>query len=270
MLLTLSISAIMLSSCASKKFKDIAYLKPDFANDSLRLNVFEPRNSNNVKPVVLFVHGGNWNAGNKNTYGFLGRNFAKKDIVTVIPSYTLSPMANFDTMAEQIVEALKWTKTNISKYGGDSSQIYLMGHSAGGHLIALISTNPKYLDTTENIQGVILNDAAGLDMYSYLQNFPPTTENNYKTTWTTDENKWKQASPVYFLSEASPEFLIYVGTKTYPSITRQNATFLDTLKEFQPNVTPIYLNKKHVPMMTQYFWPWSDRYDEIVNFIESD
>ncbi len=189
-------------------------------------------------------------------------------MVTVIPSYTLSPNANFDTMAMQIAEALQWTIDNIKTYGGNPEAIYLMGHSAGGHLIALISTNPKYVEDKSVIKGIILNDAAGLDMKSYLENYPPTTENNYKTTWTTDESKWKQASPVYFLSEDSPDFMIYVGLKTYPSITRQNKTFLEELNKFQPEVEPIYLNKKHVPMMTQYFWPWSGRYDEIVGFIK--
>ena len=280
--IVLLLALILTSSCASKKIKEIGYLKtespnnaenPENAADSLRLNVFQPRkskSSKSLKPVIIFVHGGNWNSGNKNTYGFLGRNFAKNDLVTVIPSYTLSPNANFDTMATQIAEALQWVANNIETYGGNPEAIYLMGHSAGGHLIALISTHPKYVAEKSIIKGVILNDAAGLDMYSYLQKYPPTTENNYMTTWTKDQSKWKQASPVYFLSEASPDFMIYVGLKTYPSITRQNKTFLEELNKFQPEVEPIYLNKKHVPMMTQYFWPWSGRYDEIMGFIKKE
>ena len=182
--IVLLLALILTSSCASKKIKDIGYLKNETQNkqdnsgiitDSLKLNVFQPRKSKSSKslnPVIIFVHGGNWNAGNKNTYGFLGRNFAKNDVVTVIPSYTLSPNANFDTMASQIAEALKWTIDNIKTYGGNPEEIYLMGHSAGGHFIALISTNPKYVEDKSVIKGVILNDAAGLDMKSYLENYP--------------------------------------------------------------------------------------------------
>ena len=270
--LILSILSLVISGCASRKIKNLTYLS-DEANISVNtplLNVFQPRKSSKqLYPVVIFVHGGNWNAGNKEIYGFLGRNFAKKDVVTVIPDYTLSPGANYDTMAKQMVEAVKWTKEHIADYGGDLNQIFLMGHSAGGHLITLIATNPKYLEDVGAIKGIILNDAAGLDMKSYLENYPPTSENNYDVTWTKDPVLWKDASPVYFLNAETPSFLIYIGDKTYPSITRQNATFLNALHKFQPNVKPIHLNKKHVPMMSQYFFPWSRRYGEIIDFIKN-
>lgn len=259
---------VIFTSCASKKFKDITYLEKEMTEDVLKLNIFQPRNKKAEKlPVVIFVHGGYWTEGDKDIYGFLGRNFSKNDVVTVIPSYTLSPKANYDTMAQEIANALEWTINNIADYKGDPEQIYLMGHSAGGHLIALISTNPKYLENREAIKGVILNDAAGLDMFTYLQNNPPTTEYNYITTWTKSPEEWKNASPLYFLDEKSPPFLIYVGEKTYPSIIKQNAVFVEKLHEFQPDVQPIFIDKKHVPMMSQYFFPWTNRYDEIMEFI---
>jgi arylformamidase len=259
---------IIFSSCASKKFKDITYLEKENIEKTLKLNIFQPRDKTAGKlPVVLFVHGGYWTEGDKNIYGFLGRNFSKNGVVTVIPSYTLSPKANYDTMAFEIAKALEWTANNIKDYNGDPEQIYLMGHSAGGHLIALISTNPKYLENTKVIKGVILNDAAGLDMYTYLQNNPPTMAYNYKTTWTTDPKEWKNASPLYFVDEKSPRFLIYVGERTYSSIIRQNLVFVEKLNEFQPEVHLIFLDKKHVPMMSHYLFPWTKRYDEILEFI---
>ena len=268
--IVLILATLFCFSCASKKIKDITYLKNASGENSLQLNVFKPRKSDAKKrAVVIFVHGGYWSEGDKDIYGFLGRNFAKKSIVTVIPSYTLSPNGNYDTMAKDVVEAIKWTEENIETYGGDPEQIYLMGHSAGGHLIALVTTNPKYSNNTKTIKGVILNDAAGLDMFSYLQKNPPTTEYHYKTTWTENPELWKDASPFYFMSEDMPPFLIYVGNKTYPSIITQNATFLEKLHKYQPDTELIYLDKKHVPMMSQFFWPWNDRYDEFSAFIST-
>lgn len=262
---------ICCSSCASQKFEDISYLQKENTKDTLKLNVFQPRDKNAKQlPVVIFVHGGYWTEGDKDTYGFLGRNFSKNNVVTVIPSYTLSPKANYDTMATEIAKALEWTVNNIENYKGDPKQIYLMGHSAGGHLIALISTNPKYLKNTKAIKGVILNDAAGLDMYTYLQNNPPTTKHNFTTTWTKDPEQWKAASPLYFVDKNTPPFLIYIGEQTYPSIKKQNTVFIEKLNTFQPNVTPIYLDKKHVPMMSQYFFPWTKRYDEIRLFMNGN
>jgi len=263
------ICIFLLTSCASRKTGDISYLENSLAlvESFPELNVFQPRKSKN-NPVVIFIHGGYWDEGNKGIYSFLGRNFAKKDIVTVIPDYTLSPDGNYDTMTKEVIAAVKWTYDNIEKYNGNPDQIFLMGHSAGGHLIALAGTNPKYLQNTDLIKGIILNDAAALDMYSYLKENPPTKDHHYDVTWTEEEENWKDASPIYFLSEKAPPFLIYVGTKSYPSIISQNEDFVKELNKYQPKVEINFLNKKHVPMMRQFFFGWNKHYGEIGEFVE--
>lgn len=261
----------LVSSCASRKISNISYLKKSEAliTSFPELNVFQTQTSEK-SPVVIFIHGGYWTSGNKNIYGFLGRNFGKKKIVTVIPNYTLSPNGNYDTMAKEVAAAIQWTSDNIEKYNGNPDQIFLMGHSAGGHLIALVGTNSKYLKNTDMIKGIILNDAAGLDMNSYLKKYPPTKKHNYDVTWTKNEDNWKDASPIYSLSKKAPPFLMFTGIKTYPSIISQNKAFVQKLKTFQPNVKINFLNKKHVPMMRQFLFPWNKNYKEIIKFIAAN
>jgi acetyl esterase/lipase len=261
--------AFLLTNCASKKISDISYLKSSkaFLESFPELNVFKTRKSKN-NPVVIFIHGGYWNEGNKDIYGFLGRNFAKKGIVTVIPNYTLSPDGSYDTMAKEVAAAIKWTYENIEKYNGNPDQIFLMGHSAGGHLIALVGTNRKYLENTNLLKGIILNDAAGLDMNSFLKKYPPTTNHNYDVTWTKNPENWKDASPIYFLSEKTPPIFMITGSKTYPSIISQNKDFVEKLNKFQPSVKINYQSKKHIPMMSQFIFPWNNNYKEILKFIE--
>ena len=259
----------LLTNCASKKITDIQYVNESKAlvENLPKLNVFKTRKSKN-NPVVIFIHGGYWTEGRKGIYGFLGRNFAKKDVVTVIPNYTLSPNGNYDTMAKEVVAAIKWTQKNISKYNGNPQEIFLMGHSAGGHLIALVGTNPKYLKNTDVIKGIILNDAAGLDMNSYLEKNPPTEQYNYDVTWTKKPENWIDASPIYFLSEKTPPIFMITGSKTYPSIVSQNKDFVNKLNKFQPSVKINYQDKKHIPMMSQFFFSWNDNYKNIIDFIE--
>jgi arylformamidase len=268
----LLISSIMLlTSCASKKYKNVAYLK-DTSNkeEEPTLNIFVPRDSKFTNnQVIIFVHGGNWNSGDKKLYGFIGRTFAKKGITTVIAGYTLSPKANYDTMAKEIAAAVNWTKNNISNYNGNPDEIFLTGHSAGGHLIALIATNPKYLENKNSIKGIILNDAAGLDMKHYLEENPPTNEDDYLATWSNTPKEWEAASPIYFLDKETPKMMIYLGSKTYESIKVGNERFLKKLHQYQPNVEPIILNKKHIPMVLQYIFPWSKRYKEITAFMKN-
>ena len=270
-LILLLMTAFLSFNCSSKKITDVSYLKSSevSTSDNPKLNVFVPRKSIVDKvPVLIFIHGGNWNSGRKGIYDLLGRNFASKGIITVIPGYTLSPNANYDLMAEQLAEAIKWVKNNIDKYGGDPNQVFVSGHSAGGHLGALAVMNPKYNIDPKSISGIILNDAAGLDMNYYLEENPPTEKDNYLATWTSNPEKWKEASPIYFLNKNTPPFLIYVGDKTYNSIKVANSRFLSALNPFQPNVTPIRLYKRHAPMVLQYFNPWSDRFDETIEFIK--
>ena len=266
------LSGFLFVGCVSKKFTDVSYLKVSTVatvESTPKLNVFVPRNSKSKRlPVLIFVHGGNWNSGRKGTYDLLGRNFARKGVITVIPDYTLSPNANYDGMAQEVAQAIQWTKNNIIKYNGNPNSIYVTGHSAGGHLVALAVMNPKYGIDSAAISGIILNDAAGLDMKKYLEETPPTATEDYIATWTTIPAKWKDASPIYFLNKNTPPFLIYIGDKTYSSIKVGNNRFLSALHSFQPQVTPIALNKKHIPMVLQYFWPWSDRFKEITNFMK--
>jgi acetyl esterase/lipase len=266
------INTLFIGSCVSKKITDASYLVSSKENTiaAPKMNIFIPRNSK-VKqlPVLIFVHGGYWNSGRKGTYDLLGRNFARKGVVTVIPDYTLSPNTDYDGMAKQIAAVIQWTKDSISKYKGNPNAVFVTGHSAGGHLGALAVMNPKYGIDPKSISGIILNDAAGLDMKHYLEENPPTAEHNYISTWSSSPATWQNASPIYFLDKNTPPFLIYVGDKTYNSIKITNKRFLEALHPYQPEVKVIPLDKKHVPMVTQYFYPWSDRFDEVIDFMKS-
>ncbi len=259
-------------SCGVQKTKNVSYLETSLNIDSQpSLNIFSPKKAKYQNtPVLIFVHGGNWNSGNKELYNFYGNNFAKKGITTVVVGYTLSPNANYKGMTTEVAEAIKWTQQNISKYKGNPEQLFLTGHSAGAHLVTLATMDPQYGIDPASISGIILNDGAGLDMHNYLKIYPPTTNNDYLATWTNNPENWKEASPIFYVSETTPEIMMYVGKKTYPSITVANKRFLEALKPFQPNLDPIFLNKKHIPMMTQFLWPWNNRYQEIIDFMNNN
>ncbi|HEY0655500.1 MAG TPA: alpha/beta hydrolase, partial [Chryseosolibacter sp.] len=118
------------------------------------------------------------------------------------------------------------------------------------------------------IKGAILIDAAGLDMYGYLMEDKKPEGHSYLKTFTTNPAEWKKASPLYYLQENMPPFLIYKGEKTYSSIEKSHAKFIRALPDYSGKFTYHELKrKKHVPMITQFFWTWSHRYDEIVSFM---
>jgi acetyl esterase/lipase len=276
LLIVFAAALLTLSGCAftgSKAHKNITYAKASGRIPDQQLNIFEPDKPKGPKDVLIFIHGGNWNSGKKSQYSLIGRNWTKKNIVSVMIDYPLSPLATYKEMAEYTARSVKWVKDNIQNYGGNPDRIFISGHSAGGHLAALISLDNQYFDklAIENpIKGLILIDAAGLDMYGYLLDEHLQQGHTYLKTFTADQKTWKEASPLYHLHKGMPPMTIFRGEKTYPSILSSNEKFIRALQEFAPGTSyEILEGKKHIPMITQFFNPWNKRYNQIHNFMES-
>ncbi len=89
-------------------------------------------------PVMLFIHGGYWRAFDKADQSFLAASFVADGAMVVVPNYELCPAVTIDTIALQLVEAVRWIVQNAELYGGDPGRIVLVGHSAGAHLAAML------------------------------------------------------------------------------------------------------------------------------------
>jgi arylformamidase len=89
-------------------------------------------------PVVVFIHGGYWRSLDKSDHSFIAPAFTNQGACVVVPNYALCPAVTIPQIVMQMVKALAWTYRNASKYGGDPSRITVIGHSAGGHLAAML------------------------------------------------------------------------------------------------------------------------------------
>lgn len=236
------------------------------------LNIYHKKAAINNQDVIIFIHGGSWSSGKKETYWWLGRNLAKKNIVTAVINYPLAPSVTYKEMAAASAQAVKWVRDSIAKYGGNPNRIFLMGHSAGGHLAELINADPQYfkaLRMPNPIKGVILNDAFGLDMNQYLTE---AEKDNYYTdfirTFSSDSKTWQIGSPLFYVQEIDNPHLIFYGTKTYPAIKIQSKKLHKELESQNVPVTlQIIEGKKHVPMIAQMIWGSNKLYKSIVNFL---
>ena len=158
----------------SRRAKDVAYVPitaSDFDKERHILDVYSPKQAApNAAgyPVVLFIHGGSWTSGNKNIYTFIGRRLAKQGVVAVLINYRLAPPVHVPEQAADCARALAWTVGNIKQYGGDPARVFVMGHSAGGGLAALLATDDALLAANglpqNPVTGAIMDDPAGLDM----------------------------------------------------------------------------------------------------------
>ena len=263
-----------LLSSAVEIQKDIQYSPVD-KGEYNKLDVYYPRIKGDAKDVIIFIHGGSWRSGSKKDYWWLGRNFARKNTVAVIINYPLSPKSEYEEMAFDCAEAVKWVQSNISKYGGNSKRIFLMGHSAGAHLSALINQDKRFFAKAgikNPLRGVILNDAFGLDMYQYI-----TTDINsehipgFMETFTTNQEVWKKASPMNYTSTVTNPYLIFLGEKTFPSIRLQSPIFYNKVKSAQSNSEIREIKgKKHVGMVAQMFFGCNKLYGYMLDFMKKN
>lgn len=198
---------------AAASLKDISY-------GANTLDIHLPANAANA-PVLAFVHGGAWRAGNKKKIGAKARHFTNKGYVFVSIGYTLYPRANAEQQAVQIAQAVNWVKTNISKYGGNGDRVALMGHSAGCHLSSLATLSgactPKLL---------ICNDTGAYDI-AYLARL-----NNGKVpglySALNRKAKWKRWSPISYVHNRNqpPTLVMWSGGRNRDKISIRFANAL--------------------------------------------
>lgn len=96
-------------------------------------------------PVLVFFHGGGWVKGDRQSYGWAARAYASKGFVVVVPDYRKVPQVRFPAFVEDGADAVRWTKDNIARFGGDPDRIAIAGHSAGGHTVAMLALDPQWL-----------------------------------------------------------------------------------------------------------------------------
>lgn len=131
-----------------QRYKNIAYGK----DARHTLDLYSPDQIDTTKPVIVFVYGGAWDSGHKDSYQFAGVEFAKLGYVTAVPNYRLYPDAKFPHFIEDVASACAVLANEMVNHGihptldlSEPLDVVFIGHSAGAHTIAMLSTNPDYL-----------------------------------------------------------------------------------------------------------------------------
>ncbi|MGI8978920.1 MAG: alpha/beta hydrolase [Pirellulaceae bacterium] len=122
--------------------RDVAYAEPK--NERQTLDVYAPAEGKDG-PIVFWIHGGGWQRGDKTEVQTKPQAFVDKGFVFVSTNYRFVPKVTIQEMAGDIAKAIRWTHDHAKDYGGDPNTIFVMGHSAGAQLAALLSTDESYL-----------------------------------------------------------------------------------------------------------------------------
>jgi acetyl esterase/lipase len=196
--------------------KDLAYYEGKDADPvKHKLDLYLPKGRKDF-PVLFFVHGGTWKSGDKKTYGPIGEVFARRGIGTVIINYRLSPQVQHPEHIKDVARAFAWTRAHIAEHGGNPEEVFACGHSAGGHLVALLATDESYLKAEKlsfhDIRAVIAMSGVYLVI-------PPLLPSVFGK----DMAAQKGASPLQQVKENHPPFLLLYADRDIP--------FLDTMAE---------------------------------------
>ena len=145
------------------------------------LDIF-PSNIPHSKTLV-FIHGGYWHLLDKTMFHFLAGHFLNYNVTTVLINYPLAPRSSINEIVAACRKALRWIHENIIRFNGNPEELYLMGHSAGGHLASMlmVEENAKFIRAMISLSGLFrlepvmlsyLNDSIGMDRENAVKNSP--------------------------------------------------------------------------------------------------
>lgn len=165
------------------------------------LDVYTSPQTESGSGVVIFVHGGYWDSGDKADYRFIADSFAEKGFVTVIPNFRLVPAVTFPSYVEDVALAVKWVFENHR-----SDAVFLMGHSSGAHIAALIAFDERYMDAV----GLTNEDLAGFIGLAGPYDFLPPTSDRTRAALGAEEG-WQVTQPIEFVDSSDPPAFLATG-----------------------------------------------------------
>ena len=176
------------------------------ASRQLALDIHPPAATTARPPIVVFLHGGSWRDGDREGYRFVGQRLAQAGALVLVPDYRKAPEHAFPDFMYDTARAVAWAKANAERLGGDPNRIFLMGHSAGAHIVALLATDPRYLASV----GLTPRDVAGVVALAGPYDFLPLTDPDLFEVFG-DEKQWPLSQPVNFADGDEPPFLLLHG-----------------------------------------------------------
>lgn len=221
--------------------RNIPYANP--AHERQVLDVYSPPNAKNL-PVVFWIHGGGWQTGDKTSVQLKPQAFMDKGFVFVATNYRLLPNVDMGTINRDIARSIRWVHDHIAEHGGDPKRLFVMGHSAGAQLAALVCIDDRYLKA-EGLSLAIIKGCVPVDGDTYdvpamievaetrwrVHGLPPS-KFGHRVKFGNDPVKHKDFSAVTHVAKDKgiPPFLI-LHVANHPDVTAQALRLGNALKE---------------------------------------
>ena len=175
----------------------------------LALDVYAPPHAVHA-PVVVFFYGGTWVRGERAWYRFVGAALAAHGVITVIPDYRKYPQVTLDGFMQDAANAVAWTHAHAAEIGSSPDDVFVMGHSAGGQITALLATDAEWLGK----HGLQPADLAGFIGLAGCYDFVPVPQDDpiMLGVFGATPEQQRRGQPVSYVHGAEPPMLLLQGT----------------------------------------------------------
>jgi acetyl esterase/lipase len=169
------------------------------------LDVYAPRDVQEA-PMVVFFYGGGWEDGQRADYRFAAMALARHGVVTAVPDYRLYPDVRFPDFIADGAKAVRWARRNAREFGADSRLIFLLGHSAGAYIAAMLTLDRTWLDLETR------NAVAGTIGLAGPYDFLPLESDVLKRIFAPAGGDLATSQPIHFARGDAPPMLLLSGT----------------------------------------------------------
>jgi acetyl esterase/lipase len=204
--------------------RDLPYVAADPAPEQ-RLDLYLPQGAAGF-PVIVSLHGGGLIEGDKRGDEPIARRLAGAGIGVAVANYRLSPGASHPAHVEDAAAAFAWTKQSVAQHGGNADRLFVIGHSAGAYLAALLATDARYLAA----HGLAAKDIAGLIPVSGFFWVEQVAPDRPKHIWGESRAQWLEASPARHLRGGLPPTLFVYADGDDPARRQQHIDFVQVAR----------------------------------------
>ena len=233
-----------------------------------RLDIYQPKAERADAPLVVFFYGGSWNHGSKKNYQFVAASLTRAGFVVILPDYRVYPEVTFPDFVSDGALAVAWAATHAQQYDANQKRIYLMGHSAGAQIAALLALDRRYLDAVE----MSTADIAGFIGLSGPYDFLPLKTRKLQAVFPVDSRD--QSQPIDFVGvQAPPTLLIHGADDTVVSVANSEKLAEKLNANSVPVTLKIYEDLRHASIVVSLAPSLNfiaSTIDDVVEFIEAE
>jgi len=202
---------------------DLAY----GAAELQKLDVYVPDGGDGTRrPAVVFFHGGRWSFGAKREYRYVAQAMAAAGFVAAVCDYRKYPEVRFPEFVEDGAAAVAWALANLKRYGADPRKIFVMGHSSGAHIGALVAMDERYLARHDALPAAI----AGLVLMSGPFDFYPIRGEGLRDIFGPEE-RHAASQPLRFARADAPPMLLLHGRRDRTVYPANSARLASAVRE---------------------------------------